>query len=190
MDVCPVFCTKAIKHLEKFHMCAPPSAFFVKNLFPTRRSWLLQTPPAMSLSLSKSRCDNLDMSSEWMTTVCLVSCSIAYWGLGRDFEVNHASTAKVLWTVYHCDIQSRELEVAVADRTLYEAFTRFVDRHCQKLIENHQWCYRITSTNITTTHLQCHYCARLCSARLELQTHLCVYRWTPQQHLFEGLPQG
>lgn len=43
------------------------------------------------------RWDGWDMSSEWMTSICLTSCSIVYWSLKKDLEVNHTSTTKTLW---------------------------------------------------------------------------------------------
>lgn len=80
----------------------------------------LQSPSVLSPSLSKSRWNGQDVSSQWITAMCLITCSIAYWTLRRDPEVDHVRPQRCskrkpmpLW------YQPKKLKAVVAARNHY-----------------------------------------------------------------------
>lgn len=112
-------------------------------------------------------------TSEWMTAICLASCSIVYWSLGRHLEIDHKSAIKMLLkeTLCHYDISLRKLEAATADRTCcwtlrYEASTVFEVRWFPKFDRLHN----ITATVTAVIDFQFSHCARLWTFRLGLQS--------------------
>lgn len=131
-----------------------------------------------------------------MTAICLTSCSIVYWSLEKDLEINHTSPTKTpgkkpytitLWYPakgtgsYSCYQNPLAIPVVWVSPRLW-----------RQKIDRKPWMASQNDTHrATTMDYWCSHCARLYTSRLGLQSHFYVQRWTAQKHVFsksEELP--